>query len=37
MQAKSPRLTELVRPHVAIITTIEPVHLEYFGSLDRDR
>ena len=28
-------LTELVRPHVAIITTIEPVHLEYFGSLDK--
>ncbi|HZP77273.1 MAG TPA: UDP-N-acetylmuramoylalanyl-D-glutamyl-2,6-diaminopimelate--D-alanyl-D-alanine ligase [Pseudolabrys sp.] len=28
-------LTRLVRPHVAIITTIEPVHLEYFGSLDK--
>ena len=28
-------LSELVRPHVAIITTIEPVHLEYFGSLDK--
>jgi UDP-N-acetylmuramoyl-tripeptide--D-alanyl-D-alanine ligase len=27
-------LTELVRPHVAVITTIEPVHLEYFGSLE---
>ena len=27
-------LTALVRPHVAIITTIAPVHLEYFGSLD---
>jgi UDP-N-acetylmuramoyl-tripeptide--D-alanyl-D-alanine ligase len=27
-------LTQLVRPHVAIITTIEPVHLEYFGSLE---
>src|SRR5215210_2917099 len=27
-------LTRLVRPHVAIITTIEPVHLEFFGSLD---
>jgi UDP-N-acetylmuramoyl-tripeptide--D-alanyl-D-alanine ligase len=26
-------LTRLVRPHVAIITTIEPVHLEFFGSL----
>ena len=28
-------LTKLVRPHVAIITTIEPVHLEYFGSLEK--
>ncbi len=28
-------LTRLVRPHIAIITAIEPVHLEYFGSLDR--
>jgi UDP-N-acetylmuramoyl-tripeptide--D-alanyl-D-alanine ligase len=28
-------LTKLVRPHVAIVTTIEPVHLEYFGSLDK--
>ena len=27
-------LAKLVRPHVAIITTIEPVHLEYFGSLE---
>jgi UDP-N-acetylmuramoyl-tripeptide--D-alanyl-D-alanine ligase len=27
-------LTRLVRPHVAVITTIEPVHLEYFGSLE---
>ena len=27
-------LTRLVRPHVAIITTIEPVHLEFFDSLD---
>jgi UDP-N-acetylmuramoyl-tripeptide--D-alanyl-D-alanine ligase len=27
-------LTRLVRPHVAIITTIAPVHLEFFGSLD---
>ena len=27
-------LTRLVRPHVAIITTIEPVHLEYFGSVE---
>ncbi|HVV60154.1 MAG TPA: UDP-N-acetylmuramoylalanyl-D-glutamyl-2,6-diaminopimelate--D-alanyl-D-alanine ligase, partial [Pseudolabrys sp.] len=28
-------LTKLVRPHVAVITTIEPVHLEYFGSLEK--
>ena len=28
-------LTKLARPHVAIITTIEPVHLEYFGSLEK--
>jgi UDP-N-acetylmuramoyl-tripeptide--D-alanyl-D-alanine ligase len=28
-------LTRLVRPQVAIITTIEPVHLEYFGSLEK--
>jgi UDP-N-acetylmuramoyl-tripeptide--D-alanyl-D-alanine ligase len=27
-------LTALVRPHVAIITTIAPVHLEYFSGLD---
>ena len=27
-------LTRLVRPHVAIITTIAPVHLEFFGSLE---
>jgi UDP-N-acetylmuramoyl-tripeptide--D-alanyl-D-alanine ligase len=27
-------LTKLVRPRVAVITTIEPVHLEYFGSLE---
>jgi UDP-N-acetylmuramoyl-tripeptide--D-alanyl-D-alanine ligase len=27
-------LTRLVRPHVAIITTIEPVHLEFFESLE---
>ncbi|MGH6674342.1 MAG: UDP-N-acetylmuramoylalanyl-D-glutamyl-2,6-diaminopimelate--D-alanyl-D-alanine ligase [Xanthobacteraceae bacterium] len=26
-------LTRLVRPHVAVITTIAPVHLEFFGSL----
>ncbi len=28
-------LVALVRPHVAIVTTVEPVHLEYFGSLDK--
>src|SRR5215475_14021652 len=28
-------LTKLVRPRVAIITSIEPVHLEYFGSLEK--
>jgi len=27
-------LARLVRPHVAIITTIEPVHLGYLGSLE---
>jgi UDP-N-acetylmuramoyl-tripeptide--D-alanyl-D-alanine ligase len=27
-------LTRLVRPHVAIVTAVEPVHLEYFGSLE---
>jgi UDP-N-acetylmuramoyl-tripeptide--D-alanyl-D-alanine ligase len=27
-------LAQLVRPHVAIVTTIAPVHLEFFGTLD---
>jgi UDP-N-acetylmuramoyl-tripeptide--D-alanyl-D-alanine ligase len=27
-------LTRLVRPHVAIITTIAPVHLEFLGSIE---
>jgi len=27
-------LTKLVRPHVAIVTSIAPVHLEFFGTLD---
>ncbi|HET9904032.1 MAG TPA: UDP-N-acetylmuramoylalanyl-D-glutamyl-2,6-diaminopimelate--D-alanyl-D-alanine ligase [Xanthobacteraceae bacterium] len=27
-------LARLVRPHVAVVTTIEPVHLEYFGTLE---
>ena len=28
-------LTKLVRPHVAIVTSIAPVHLEYFGTLKK--
>ncbi len=28
-------LTRQVRPHIAVITTVEPVHLEYFGSVER--
>jgi UDP-N-acetylmuramoyl-tripeptide--D-alanyl-D-alanine ligase len=28
-------LTKLVRPNIAIVTSIEPVHLEYFGSLEK--
>jgi UDP-N-acetylmuramoyl-tripeptide--D-alanyl-D-alanine ligase len=28
-------LSRLVRPHIAVITTIAPVHLEYLGSLDK--
>ncbi|HET9715454.1 MAG TPA: UDP-N-acetylmuramoylalanyl-D-glutamyl-2,6-diaminopimelate--D-alanyl-D-alanine ligase [Pseudolabrys sp.] len=28
-------LTKLVRPHIAIITAVEPVHLEYFGTLEK--
>ncbi|HEY4862801.1 MAG TPA: UDP-N-acetylmuramoylalanyl-D-glutamyl-2,6-diaminopimelate--D-alanyl-D-alanine ligase [Xanthobacteraceae bacterium] len=27
-------LAELVRPHVAIVTTIEPVHLEFFAGIE---
>lgn len=27
-------LTRMVRPHVAIVTTVEPVHLEYFSSVE---
>jgi UDP-N-acetylmuramoyl-tripeptide--D-alanyl-D-alanine ligase len=27
-------LTRLARPHMAIITTVEPVHLEFFASLE---
>jgi UDP-N-acetylmuramoyl-tripeptide--D-alanyl-D-alanine ligase len=28
-------LTKIARPHIAVITAIEPVHLEYFGTLDK--
>jgi UDP-N-acetylmuramoyl-tripeptide--D-alanyl-D-alanine ligase len=28
-------LTRLVRPHVAIVTAVEPVHLEFFGTLGK--
>ncbi len=28
-------LTKLARPHVAIVTSIEPVHVEFFGSLEK--
>jgi UDP-N-acetylmuramoyl-tripeptide--D-alanyl-D-alanine ligase len=27
-------LTKLVRPHIAVITTVEPVHLEFFPSVE---
>lgn len=27
-------LTRLVRPHIAIITTVEPVHIEFFNSVE---
>jgi UDP-N-acetylmuramoyl-tripeptide--D-alanyl-D-alanine ligase len=27
-------LTRMVRPHVAVITTVEPVHLQYFASVE---
>ncbi len=27
-------LTQMVKPDIAIITTIEPVHLEFFGTLE---
>ena len=27
-------LTRLVAPHVAIVTTVEPVHLEFFDSVE---
>jgi UDP-N-acetylmuramoyl-tripeptide--D-alanyl-D-alanine ligase len=27
-------LTRIVRPHVAIVTTVEPVHLEFFPSIE---
>src|SRR4029077_14275129 len=28
------RLVRMVRPHVAIITTVEPVHLEFFAGIE---
>jgi len=28
-------LTQMARPHVAIVTTVEPVHLEYLGSIEK--
>jgi len=28
-------LVKMARPHVAIVTTVEPVHLEYFGSVEK--
>ncbi len=34
MPARSRRWRRLVRPHVAIITTVEPVHLEHFRSVE---
>ena len=30
-------LAKMVRPHVAIVTTVEPVHLEYFKDVKADR
>src|SRR6185437_13327966 len=27
-------LVKMVRPHIAIITTVEPVHLEFFSSVE---
>ena len=29
------KLTQLVRPHVALVTTIAPAHIEYFGTEDK--
>lgn len=28
-------LTQMARPHVAIVTTVAPVHLEFFGSVEK--
>ena len=28
-------LTRLIRPHIAIITTVAPVHLEFFGTVEK--
>ncbi len=30
-------LAKLVRPHIAVITTVAAAHLEFFNSVDRDR
>jgi UDP-N-acetylmuramoyl-tripeptide--D-alanyl-D-alanine ligase len=27
-------LVKMVRPHIAIVTTVEPVHLEFFGTIE---
>ncbi len=29
------QLTQQVRPHIAIVTTIEPAHIEHFGTLEK--
>ena len=34
MPARSGRWSKMVRPHVAIVTTVEPVHLEFFESVE---
>ena len=34
MPAKSRPLVKMVRPHVAVITTVEPVHLEFFAGIE---
>ena len=34
MPARSRRWSRMVRPHVALVTTIAPVHIEHLGSLE---